>query len=344
MKKKYTIKDIAKLANVSKGTVDRVLHNRGKVSQASLDKVNEVLQKIDYQPNLIARNLKNNKVYHICILLPDPEIDPYWSPCVPGIETAIMEFKSFGFAIEPFYFDPNKTASFLETHAQVLSLKPDAVLLASLFYKESIQAVEEYPDTTVISVFNTFIDNPKVKNFVGQDLYQSGRVGAKLMHMVTKGEGVPLVVHVDEQFSNAIHMQEKEKGFRTYYKEYVASEDVKTITVSKSEVRKELVEILTDNKDINGCFITTSKVFQVADIIRDVNKEIAIIGYDLLKENVSLLEKDFVDFLIHQNPERQVYLGVSKLVEFFLFKKEMRYKRLLPIDIVTSENVSSYLS
>ena len=42
MDKKHTIKDIAKLAGVSKGTVDRVLHKRGKVSPAAFEKVNEV--------------------------------------------------------------------------------------------------------------------------------------------------------------------------------------------------------------------------------------------------------------------------------------------------------------
>ena len=60
--KKYTIKDIATLAGVSKGTVDRVLHNRGKVSEEALDKVNKILKEIDFQPNPIARNLKNNKM------------------------------------------------------------------------------------------------------------------------------------------------------------------------------------------------------------------------------------------------------------------------------------------
>ncbi|WP_414654827.1 LacI family DNA-binding transcriptional regulator, partial [Flavobacterium sp. UBA4854] len=54
MDKKYTIKDIAQMAGVSKGTVDRVLHNRGKVSPAALEKINEVLNVIDYEPNLIA--------------------------------------------------------------------------------------------------------------------------------------------------------------------------------------------------------------------------------------------------------------------------------------------------
>ena len=81
MAKKYTIKDIAKMAGVSKGTVDRVLHNRGKVSQKALDSVNKILEEIDYQPNMLARSLKANRTYRIATLLPDGELDSYWLPC-----------------------------------------------------------------------------------------------------------------------------------------------------------------------------------------------------------------------------------------------------------------------
>lgn len=53
--KNYTIKDIARMAGVSAGTVDRVLHNRGDVSAASREKVQKVLDEIDYHPNMFAR-------------------------------------------------------------------------------------------------------------------------------------------------------------------------------------------------------------------------------------------------------------------------------------------------
>ena len=53
----YTIKDIARMAGVSAGTVDRVLHNRGDVSLASMEKVQKVLDEIDYQPNVFAIGL-----------------------------------------------------------------------------------------------------------------------------------------------------------------------------------------------------------------------------------------------------------------------------------------------
>lgn len=44
------IKDIARLADVSVGTVDRVLHGRTGVSEASRKRVEEILKQLDYQP------------------------------------------------------------------------------------------------------------------------------------------------------------------------------------------------------------------------------------------------------------------------------------------------------
>ena len=45
--KNIRIKDIARLAGVSVGTVDRVLHKRGKVSDKALEKVHAILAQID---------------------------------------------------------------------------------------------------------------------------------------------------------------------------------------------------------------------------------------------------------------------------------------------------------
>lgn len=62
--------DIAKLAEVSPGTVDRVLHNRGKVSPEKRAKVEKVLKEINYEPNMVARVLASKKVYRFAVLAP----------------------------------------------------------------------------------------------------------------------------------------------------------------------------------------------------------------------------------------------------------------------------------
>ena len=345
MEKIYTIKDIATLAKVSKGTVDRVLHKRGKVSQVALDKVNAVLDSIDYQPNLIARNLKNSKIYRICVLLPDPKYDPYWQPCAEGITEAKNEFKSFNIAVQIFYFNPKSTSSFLETNEALLKTPPDAVLLVPLFYKEALSVIENYNSLGIISsTFNNQLQSSARKSFVGQDLFQSGRVAARLLDLLIQ-KGLVVIIHIDEKYKNAVHMQEKEKGFRNYFSELGGDKfEILTCKLKHPQFDNKLTDFLNMNSNLSGIFVTTSKAYQVAEITSKIkDKKIALVGYDLLENNINYLNSGTIDFLIHQNPKRQAYLGITSLIEHFIFDKEIPTEQLLPIDIVTTENAKNYM-
>ncbi|MBZ4037522.1 substrate-binding domain-containing protein [Flavobacterium sp. 17A] len=345
MEKIYTIKDIAELAGVSKGTVDRVLHNRGKVSEDALNKVNEVLDKIDYQPNLMARSLKKTQIYSICVLLPDSASDPYWQPCIDGINEAKKEFKSFNVKLEVFLFDPTSTASFVETNQSVLNTSPDAVLLVPLFHKEAIDAIETYNSKGIIaSIFNNQLKSSAIKSFVGQDLFQSGRIAARLLELLLQ-KGTIAIVHIDEDYENAIHMQEKERGFRNYFDTLEKGKfEIKTFKVKHPQFKTTLKEYLEANPAIEGLFVTTSKAYQVAKIIsKNPERKIALVGYDLLENNLEYLNNKIIDFLIHQNPKRQAYLGATNLIEHFIFEKEISAEKLLPIDIINTENAKDYI-
>ena len=72
------IKDIARQAGVSVGTVDRVLHDRSGVSEASRKKVEEILKQLDYQPNMYASALASNKKYNFVCLIPKHHASEYW--------------------------------------------------------------------------------------------------------------------------------------------------------------------------------------------------------------------------------------------------------------------------
>jgi LacI family transcriptional regulator len=71
MKKLVRIKDMALKAGVSTGTVDRVIHGRGRVSNQVKDNVLKIIEQLNYEPNLIARALGSKKVYHLAVLIPD---------------------------------------------------------------------------------------------------------------------------------------------------------------------------------------------------------------------------------------------------------------------------------
>jgi LacI family transcriptional regulator len=339
--KKYTIKDIAKLADVSKGTVDRVIHKRGKVSKKALEKVTKIIREIDYKPNLLARSLKNTKDYHICVVLPDYNKDPFWEACREGINEAIEEFKSFGIFIESYFFDLADSSSFLAVNKQVLALTPDAVLLTPLFYKETVDVVNKYNAANIlVSKFNNQLDINNTQNFVGQDLYKSGRIAASLMQTLTAKDSTILSIHIDEDINNATHIQQKEKGFKSYFEE-IGNYNLLSFSCKDPDIVNSLTAHLKTITNLSGVFVSTSKAYKITEIFK--GKNIKIIGYDLVQKNITLLKKKEIDFLINQNPKKQVYLGLSLLVDYFLFDKEIPKQSLLPIDIINAENVDTYL-
>lgn len=341
--KKYTIKDIAELAGVSKGTVDRVLHKRGKVSEKAFEKVNEILKKIDYQPNPIARNLKNNKLYKVNILLPNPKEDEYWKKAYEGVMTAAKEFSSFGIQIEAFFYQLNHQKSFLDSSKKLLKSNPDGLLMVPNSKKESLKILEQCKQQNIVlASFNNVIDGLHNENFIGQNLFQTGRVAAHLIDKVSKQNKNVSIVHIDIE----PHMKEKENGFRDYFTSKKSNLTITTInfsTKNTTQFKNKVNSFFAKEDAPSAIFVTNSKAHLIIDILSELSKKIVIVCYDLLEENIKYIKEDKIDFLIHQNPKRQAYLGVYFLAEYFLFGKSIPSQKLLPINIVTSENLEDYL-
>lgn len=68
--KKLTIKDVAEIAKVSKGTVSRVLNKKPGVGDKTRKKIEKIIKKLNYSPNLIAQNLASKKTGNIGVIIP----------------------------------------------------------------------------------------------------------------------------------------------------------------------------------------------------------------------------------------------------------------------------------
>lgn len=333
------------MAGVSKGTVDRVLHKRGKVSQKAFEKVDKILKEIDYKPNPIARNLRRNKTYSIHVLLPDPSIDPYWIPANDGIVEASDQFVSFGILVSTYLYDPNSNSSFLEQSHQAICLQPDVLLMAPIFENESHEVLKTCGANKItVVLFNNHINNIKEQIFIGQDLHKTGRVAASLMDKIIGKNDDIAIIHINKER----HMQLKENGFIEFFRERKGKSH-KMISkefnsVEKSTFNAQISQFLKSNSNVRAFFVTNSKAFMLVEAFQKFGtKDKAIIGYDLLEPNMHFLQTGDIDFLIHQKPHRQAYLSVSYLAEHFLFGKGLPTHEFLPIDIVTSENAQYYI-
>ncbi len=87
--KKLTVKDVAKEAGVSTATISRVLNNTGYVSEHAREQVLRTIKMLNYQPNSIARSLKQKKSSSIGIVLPDMT-NPYFMSISRQIQRKCM--------------------------------------------------------------------------------------------------------------------------------------------------------------------------------------------------------------------------------------------------------------
>ena len=93
---------------------------------------------------------------------------------------------------------------------------------------------------------------------------------------------------------------------------------------------------------VRGVDRQTWWIHRVAELGTD--REIRLIGYDLLEENLRHLKSGTIDFLIHQNPKRQAFLSISHLVNHLMFKKSTPQQELFPLEVITEQNLGSYLN
>ena len=98
------IKDIAEKAGCSIGTVDRVIHNRGKVAEPVRERVLRIIKELDYKPNVSARVLAGKRTITLGILLPAFRQGEYWELPRLGINEAMDRFNEQGFTITSRWF------------------------------------------------------------------------------------------------------------------------------------------------------------------------------------------------------------------------------------------------
>jgi len=348
--RKTRIKDIAKLAGVSIGTVDRVIHNRGEVAEKTRLRVQKILQETSYSPNIMAQALKTKKQFHLVSLLPAPgEDNAYWKRHPAGMLKALSELEPFEVVMTRLTFDMQSEEDFQTKAASVFDIMPDGVLLAPIFKSESISFCKMLSELNIPFVFvDGLIENTDFLAYVGEDIFQSGRVAGQLTDIITPADSDILVVTIARNITNVHHLKERADGFLRYFKDSGKNMGKKiSLNIDSptfDQVNTALEKALAENPAIGSIFFTGSRSYMAASFLEDnKRKNINLIGYDLLDSNVSFLKSGITKFLIGQRPEEQTYKGIKKLFEYLSLHKVPEKIEYLPVDIVTSENVDFFM-
>ena len=342
-----TIKDIAKEANVSEGTVDRVIHNRGGVSKKTEANIKKILEFHNFSVNPVASALAMKNKHFIATLIPEhSNSDLFWKSPYLGILKGADDVKSFGVQVNNFTFNQYDSDSYLNTFNRLLKTKPNAVIMVPNFSKETKLIVNKLESLNIPYLFlNIDIEGFNNIAFIGQNSYMAGYIAGKLMHLSTPNSSQYLIIQARYNITKNNAISRRIKGFNDYFLKNNIDSGNQTLKIenlnNSSETKEKISSYLKEHPEVVGIFVPSSRIYIIVDCIESSYlKNLQLIGFDNTPQNVECLKNDSIAFLISQKPFDQGYESVRIITDYLTTKKSIINNKIyLPIDILTKENV-----
>jgi Transcriptional regulators len=153
MQNKIRIKDIAERAGVSTGTVDRILHNRGKVSKKAREAVEKVLSEVDYKPNIHISGMSLKRKYRIIITMPHIFRGEYWESIQNGILRALEEYQNIRVDYQIITYNQYDIFSCRSIFDQIIKMEADAMIIGPTFAAETVKLTNELDKRSIPYIF-----------------------------------------------------------------------------------------------------------------------------------------------------------------------------------------------
>lgn len=346
---KIRIKDIAERANVSVGTVDRVLHNRPNVSEPARAKVEKALKEMDYKPNMYASALAYNKSYVFSLLMPSHESEAYWEEVEQGVKKAIEVRRDFHIDVKIFYYDRFNDESFIGKYTEILESNPAGVIIVPVEIETTRVFTDKLHQAQIpFILLDSYMPDLKPLSFWGQDSFCSGYFAAKILMLVAYNEKeIMLLKRMKNGHVTSKQQANREVGFRHYMHDHFPNIKITELCLPYNGTKKEydahIREFLENHPNIHHCITLNSKAHLVGEyLLRNNCRDIQIMGYDMVEKNAECLRQGSISFLIAQHGYQQGYCCVDTLFKAIVLKKEVQPVNYMPIELLTKENVDFY--
>lgn len=316
--KKITIEEISKLANVSAGTVDRALHNRGSISKKTKEKILRIAQEQGYTPNRIGKILSKKKNINIGVIT-FGENNPYIKGIKEGVQSAFEDYRDFGLSIIV------RSMKFLSSTEQVniihefLDKKIDGISLMAIDNAKVRQAVDAAISQNIpVVTFNNDLIGSKRICFVGQEYFRSGQIAADLLCRFIGSKGEIFIVHGSHLLAGH---EERLAGFKSVIKNEYPDINISAIeeSLDNDDIAFDItVKALSNRGAIKGIYIVAAGYGGVGRAVKKlgIGNKIKVVCNDLVPEVVDLIKEGIFDATIFQDPFMQGKLPIKILFNY----------------------------
>ena len=336
-----TLKEIADLAGVSRGTVDRVLNHRGSVSPQTEQKILEIVQALDYKPNkagiVLAAQKKNLKLG--VVLLGKGTV--FYDDILAGVHDKAAELNGYNCSvlIRQTEYDLRKQLHAIDG---LLAERINGLAISPYNDKAVREKIDELHSLGIpVVTLNTDIENSRRMAYVGSHFYRSGETAGGLMHLMTSGE---VLVGIISGSQNVLCHTERIAGFRHVIKSYGGIQIVETINNSDDETQSYglTAAMLHRHPEINALYFTAGGVYGGCRAVMDSGRhqDITVITYDMVSTTREFIENGLISATICQQPFLQGSKPLSLLFTYLTTGERPALENdYVDIDIRIRENL-----
>jgi len=340
-----TIKEIAELAGVSRGTVDRVLNNRGSVNPHKEKRVSEIAKALNYTPNLAGKTLaiRKKQLRFGYILFGSTSSNPFFLDVVDGIESRAAQLSEYGISVEIRYAVIDDPSLQIDLINELLENGINGLAITPINHPLVIERIKQLTDSgfPVVTANSDIPDSGRLA-YVGSDYFKSGETAAGIMNMICAGcakvgivMGSPLVLCHSERVAGFTRcIREEYTGIKIIDTQINHDDDIQSFVVTK--------HLLKVHPEIDALFLVAAGVTGACRAIREMgfDGKIKVVSYDATSASRELIKSGAIAVAITQEPFIQgakpldillnyVGMGMSPEQEFFYTEMGIKIKENL---------------
>ncbi|MHB8656101.1 MAG: substrate-binding domain-containing protein [Terriglobia bacterium] len=344
--KRVGIQEIARLAKVSIGTVDRALHGRKRINDHTRQRILKIAQRVGYKPNLAARALSSGRAsLRIGICIPQ-EIHFYFDQLRDGILAEARRFEHLGVEV---IYHPTKRLGFreVETVSKLVNDGIQALIIAPGNPQELASAIEDAEKKKDIRVVCVDTDAPDSfrSAVVCLDAEIAGRLAAELMGgLVKPGSKVAVITGMLKTEDH----RKKTKGFIEAFAGFCSGGKVIEVVEAHDDENEALwkcAALLEKHPSLAGIYVGTGICLPVCRVLcaRELSGKIKLITTDLFKEMVPYFKAGTISASINGRPHIQGQMAMRLIVDHLVQKRPFVDHYYLPPEIVMRSTLHLFL-
>ena len=343
-----TIFDVARLAGVSRGTVDRVVYNRGRVSEKTVEKVRKAIEALDYTANPSASFLASKREYSFACLIPQFRPGDYWEKIYDGFRDGADAMVNYNIKIDFHLYDQTDVESYVRCCEEILDASPNGVITNAVFKDEVVGFAAQLEQAKIPYAFvDNKIDDLDYTLYYGVDPYRSGALGAFLLTTRCDVKEVALIRLIRDSRHKADPNAPRRHGFLDYIDETFPGCKVHTLFIHPDrpeEAYDVLDSFFAEHPGVKHLAMTNSRVFLIDDYLdRNPDPERIVVGFDDLERNLASLRKGNVEYLVTRHISTQSSLALTAFAECVIKgTKPSCRNNYVHMDILHRHNLDNY--